>query len=165
MPKSKNPTKAARQAANLTPLTGPPPGNRHAQRHGGRARPNPQRQAQLEAQIAAALPVRDPRSGDAPAHDAIAVRLLAISLCRLETCARYVTEHGMFDRSGRVRPAAEHEQVLIQRVSNQLDKLGMSPRSRAALGLDLARTQLDLAQLMSDAAPKPPVIEGTAHDA
>jgi len=163
MPLSRDPEKRSKQLANRRDAQPPERGNRRAVKHGGRARPNPRRQAVIEAQIAAALPVRD-ASGDAPAHDAIAVRLLAISLCRLESCAAYVTEHGMFDKSGRVRPAAEHEQVLIQRVSNQLDKLGMSPRARVALGVDLARTQLDLAQLMSDTAPTPHTIEGTATD-
>jgi hypothetical protein len=147
MAPSKHP-KRSKQLANLRPAPPPEKGNRRRVTHGARATPEPKRQAAIERQLAAALPVRG-ADGEAPAHDAIAVRLLAITLCRLETCARYVSKHGMFDKSGRVRPAADHEQRLIERAANLADRLGLTPKSRVALGLTLAQTA-DLAQALSD---------------
>jgi phage terminase small subunit len=103
----------------------------------------------------------------------VMVRLLAITLVRLESCAAYTSQHGQFFKSGRPRPSVEVEDKLISRASTLADKLGMTPTSRAKLGLDLAHTQASLAQLMSDAAddtptrtpPRPDDIEGSATDA
>ncbi len=148
MAPSKHPAKRSKQLANLRKPKPAPPGNKRAVKHGARATPEPKRQAAIERQLRDALPVRG-SDGEAPAHDHIAVRLLAITLCRLETCARYVSEHGMFDRSGRVRPATDYEQKLIERAANLADRLGLTPKSRVALGLTLAQTA-DLAQALSD---------------
>ncbi len=154
---SKNPTSRSKQLANRRDAPPPEPGNRRAMKHGGQATPEPRRQAQVEREICEALPIRA-ADGGAPAHDLITVRLLAITLCRLETCTAYVTKHGQFFKGGRVRPAVEVEDKLITRAANLADKLGMTPTSRAKLGLDLVHAQASLAQLMSDAdddTPRP----------
>jgi hypothetical protein len=169
VPLSSDPDKRAKQLANRRNAPPAPKGHKRSVKHGGRATPEPRRQAALEAQICDALPVRGPDGGP-PVHDLIAVRLLAIALCRLETCTAYVTKHGQFFKGGRVRPAVELEDKLAARVSSLADKLGMTPTSRAKLGLDLARTQVDLATLMSDATEArrtrdANTIEGTASDA
>jgi hypothetical protein len=169
---SKDPAKRSKQLANLKPPPPAPPGNRRRVTHGARAQPEPRRQAALERQISDALPVRA-ADGGPPVHDLVTVRLLAITLCRLESCAAYVSKHGQFFQGGRVRPATELEDKLIVRAANLLDRLGMSPTSRAKLGLDLAQGQLSLAQLMSDlddtprrrrTRPRPDDIEGSATD-
>jgi hypothetical protein len=168
MPLSDDPKARANQLANLRKAPPAPKGHRRTVKHGARAQPEPRRQAAIERQICDALPVRA-ADGGPPVHDMVAVRLLAVSLCRLETVAEYVSRHGMFFKSGRLRPAADHEQKLIERCANLADRLGMTPTSRAKLGLDLARTQVDLATLMSDATDArkrdPNTIEGTATDA
>jgi hypothetical protein len=147
---SSDPRKRARQLANRRDAPPPERGNKRAVKHGAKAQPEPRRQAALEAQIRDALPVRG-ADGEAPVHDLIAVRLLAITLCRLESCAAYVSQHGQFFKGGRVRPAVELEDKLIARAQKLAAELGMTPRSRVALGVDLVHAQASLAQLMSDA--------------
>lgn len=174
---SSDPKKRAKQLANRRNAPPAPKGSKRALTHGGTATPEPRRQAKLEAQIAAALPVRD-HDGGPPVHDMVMVRLLAITLVRLESVVRYVSKHGQLTRAGRVTPAVELEDKLTARAQKLAADLGMTPTSRAKLGLDLARTQVDLATLMSEAGDKPPrtrprpddidaghTIEGTATDA
>ena len=166
---SKDPEKRSKQVANLKPPKPAPRANRRAQTHGGHATPEPRRQAALEAQICDALPVRD-ADGQAPVHDRITVRLLAITLVRLESIVRYVSKHGQLTRAGRPHAALEVEDRLFSRAQKLAADLGMTPTSRAKLGLDLAHTQASLAQLMSDAdTPRRTrdanTIEGTATDA
>lgn len=165
---SKDPKKRSKQLANLKPPTPAPKGHKRRMTHGAKAQPDATRLAAIEEEIRGALPVRDPH-GHAPTHDLAAVKLLGIALARLETVTAYVNEHGVFFSGGRLRPAAEHEQKLIERAANLLDRLGMTPTSRVKLGLDLVRAE-DLAQAMS-AAPemtrtrrRPDDIEGTARD-
>jgi hypothetical protein len=166
---SRDPKARKRQLANRRDFKGAEPGNRLAVTHGGKATPEPRRQAALEAQICDALPVRD-ADGGAPAHDMVAVRLLAITLVRLESVVRYVTKHGQLTRAGRPLPALAVEDKLIGRAQRLAAELGMTPTSRAKLGLDLAHTEASLAQLMSDATderhtrPRPDDIEGSASD-
>lgn len=170
MPLSKDPAKRQRQLANRRDAPPAPPGNRRTVRHGGQAQ-HPRRQAQLERQISAALPVRD-ADGNAPVHDTIAVSLLALTIARLESCARYVTQHGQIKR-GKVTPAAALEEKLTVRARELSAELGLTPASRVKLGLQLKQTEaLDLAQLLSDLPDKPkrtrqrqlPDIDGTAVD-
>jgi hypothetical protein len=164
---SKHPAKRARQLGNLKPPK-PQPGNRHRVTHGGRAAPSPRRQAAVEAQICEQLPIRG-ADGAPPPHDLIVVRLLAITLVRIESCAEYISGHGQFYKGGRPRPAVAVEDKLIARAANLADKLGLSPTSRAKMNLDLVHGQVSLAQLMSDHSegqrtPDDHTIEGTAVD-
>lgn len=73
--------------------------------------------------VAADAPLRDD-AGELPAADHVQVRLLAECLCRLEDVSR-----SLIELEGRLRrEAADH-----------LRELGMTPASRAKLGLDVAR--------------------------
>jgi len=61
-----------------------------------------------------------------------------------------VRDHGVFEaKTGAVRPAVELEGRLRREAADYLDALGCTPRSRARLGLDVARG-FDLAQHWAD---------------
>jgi hypothetical protein len=166
MPLSRDPKKRSKQLANRRDAPPAPKGNRRAVKHGARATPPAKRVAALTAEIAAALPVRD-GDGGPPIHDLHVVGLMAVTLARLESVTAYVDRLGPLAR-GKLREAAVYEDRLVVRAANLADRLGMTPRSRAALGLDLARTQVDLATLLSDdatpRATRPPDIEGSVSD-
>lgn len=142
-------------------------GNRLAVTHGAYARIAPERLDEKAREIfdaiAADAPVRD-ADGGLPAADAVAVRLVADTLCRLEDVRSWIEANGIFDerrqnngyrknrskknqyrRSQDPMRAVEMEDRLQRRLMDQLDSLGMTPRSRAKLGLDQART-FDLAR-------------------
>lgn len=149
MPLSQDPRKRARQLANLSAGPPPPPlGNQRARRHGGYAQVAI---ARLDAKVrdvfdalAADAPLRD-STGGLPHADTAQVRLAAECLCRLDDVSDNVRDHGLLDASGGLRAVVELEGRLRREAADHLDALGMSPRSRAKLGLDLSRS-LDLAQ-------------------
>lgn len=154
MPLSSDPDKRANQLANLTPAPPPAPlGNGRSRRHGGYSTVAAERLAPRAAAIYSALsidaPLRD-QSGELPAADAGIVQLLAQALCRLEDVTGYIEETGWLDQStGEPRTAVlEIERRLQAMAAGFMDRLGMTPTSRAKLGLDLTRT-VDLAQAMS----------------
>jgi hypothetical protein len=160
-PLSTDPEKRARQLANLQPGAGAGDGGlQRARAHGGYAALLPERLEQKTLEIYGALaadaPLRD-GAGGLPAHDTVAVALLAQCLCRLETVAADIAMHGMLEqrgkRKGQVRPAAELEGRLRREASGYLDALGCTPKSRLAMGLDLVRT-VDLATAMSEVNPE-----------
>lgn len=99
------------------------------------------------AALAADAPLRD-RDGALPAADGAAVRLAAESLCRLDSVADYLARKGIEDDKGELRATVlEIEGRLRREASDHLDALGMSPRSRARLGVDVARAAtFDLAK-------------------
>lgn len=172
MPLSGDKKARAKQLANVRPAPPAPRGNRRRLTHGGEAQ-HPKRQAVLERQITDALPVREP-DGSAPKADKIAVALLALTVARLESCARYVTTHGQFTKTGKVHPAVAVEEKLTVRARELAGELGLTPAARSRIGLTLKQTEhLDLAQLLSDApdARTPrlkrtqlPDIDGTASN-
>jgi hypothetical protein len=143
MPASRDPAKRARQLANLAPappLT--PLGNRRAATHGAYAAIAVERvelkARQLFDAVASDAPVRD--AGELPSHDGVVVRLLAETLCRIDDVAEFIARRGWQDDKGRPRSAVlEIEQRLRSQALDLLRELGMTPRSRAALGLDLVR--------------------------
>jgi len=96
--------------------------------------------------------VRAP-SGDLPIYDRALVRLLAQSLCRLEDVTPWLDKHGAFDRRGKPRSALRWERLLRKEAAEYLDAMGMTPKARARLGVDLARTA-DLATAMSEPDPE-----------
>ena len=169
-PISQDDAKRARQIANLRRGGSPAPaGNQRAKRHGGFAEVIAERldakQAQLVTALAADAPLRAADDG-LPRHDAVAVAMLAKALCRLEDVEAFLTLRGLVDDNGDERPAVERERRLRVEVADWLDALGMTPRSRAKLGLDVARTMgLDLAKQWAEDLDDEPVVEGTAHDA
>ena len=52
----------------------------------------------------------------------------------------YLAAHGYLDPKGGVRPAAELAGRMHREAADYLDALGMTPRARARLGLDLQHT-------------------------
>jgi len=101
---------------------------------------------------AEAAPVRA-ANGDLPVYDRALVRLLAQALCRLEDVTPWLDKHGAFDRRGKPRSALRWEARLRREVAGYLDAMGMTPKARARLGVDLARTA-DLASAMSEPDPE-----------
>jgi hypothetical protein len=132
---------------NLRPAPPAPAGNGRARVHGGYATVARERLSEREATIRDALDADRPLP--ASADDAL-VALLATCLCRLEDVAANVRDYGLLDQAtGAVRPVVELEARLRKEAADYLDQLGCSPRSRARLGLDVART-VDLATAMSE---------------
>lgn len=135
--------------ANLRNAPPPAVGNQRARRHGGYAAVASKR---MEAKVrevfdalAADAPLRD-QVGELPAADGALVTLAAECLCRLEDVSANVRDHGIFEaKGGAVRPAVELEGRLRREAADYLDALGCTPRSRARLGLDVARG-FDLAE-------------------
>lgn len=150
---SKDPERRRRQLANLRPAPAAPVGNRRALRHGGYATVARERLDAKTRQVFEALafdaPLRD-ADGGLPAPDAAIVMLLAQCLVRVEDVAANVAVYGVVDeRTDTVRGAAELERRLRLEAAGYMNDMGMTPASRARLGLDLARS-MDLAGLMAD---------------
>ncbi|HWF31961.1 MAG TPA: P27 family phage terminase small subunit [Solirubrobacteraceae bacterium] len=152
-PLSSDPAARAAQLANLQPGAETAPlGNDRARSHGGYARLAAERIDEKVRDVwealAADAPLRD-LDDKLPAHDSAIVDLLAQTLCRLEDVTANIRDYGVFQGRGKhkgaVRPAVELESKLRREAAGYLDSLGMTPKSRAGLGLDLARTR-DLAQ-------------------
>lgn len=166
MPASRDPEKRSRQLANLRNAPAAPAGNRRAVKHGVYARIA---DAELEAKarkifdaIAADAPVRAV-DGGLPAHDTIAVRLLAETLIRRERVLAEEVAHGLEiaagPRKGELRGIAQYGLRLDGQVIDLLDRLGMTPAARAKLGLDLARAHRTLEDEIA-AAGDPWTIDG-----
>lgn len=173
-------------AARKPPV--PKPGNQLARTHGAYAKIATERLDEKAQEIFDAIsadaPVRD-ADGGLPAADAVAVRAVADTLCRLEDVRAWIDANGVFDdrrknagyrrnrrrdkgryrRSADPMRAVEMEDRLQRRLMDQLDSLGMTPRSRAKLGLDQARS-FDLAREWEkqDEAKRRGSIDGTARD-
>lgn len=150
MPLSQDPEKRAKQLANLQHVPPAPRGNTRAASHGGYGKivhaELQEKAAVIYDALSSDAPVRD--AGGLPAADAAAVRMLAEALCRLDRIAEYLDRRGWEDDKGKPRPVLEYEARLRGHVLDLLRELGMTPASRAKLGLDLARG-LDLAKAMS----------------
>lgn len=140
---SSDPAKRARQLANL----------RRGGNHGG-GRPTThgayavvardrleQRAAEVFEALAADAPLRN-ADGSLPAADSVAVRLLAECLCRLDTIAAHLRDHGILDAEGNVKPVVEVEGRLRREAADHAEALGMTPRARAKIGMDLIRAEV-----------------------
>ena len=145
MPLSKDPIKRAKQLANLKPQPAPPPpeGNVRALVHGGRARKATlvaagSWAAAILAELEAEAPLRD-ADGGLPAHDRQLVELLASALARLQAVTSWLDTRPAVDEQGRPWPAEDVAHRLRREIAGHLDALGMTPKSRAALGVDLVR--------------------------
>jgi phage terminase small subunit len=147
VPTSRDPAKRARQLANLRNAPAAPGGNRRTVTHGAYANLPVERVSAKVREVAAALALDAPvraEDGGLPAADAVVVRQLAEALCRLDDIAEYLQRRGWEDSSGKPRPVLDYEGRLRGHVLDLLRELGMTPRARAALGLDLARTHRTL---------------------
>jgi hypothetical protein len=154
---SSDPDKRARQLANLRPAPAAPVGNHRTRRHGGYAQVSVERiegrAREVFDALAADAPLRD-EGGELPAVDHAAVHLLAQSLCRLEDVAGHLAATGWIDqRTGEPRQSVlDLEARLRREAASMLDRLGMTPASRARLGLDLVRV-FDAAGALSEPDP------------
>jgi len=77
----------------------------------------------------------------------------AIAVGRVRAIDNYLALNGYLDEDGNPRPALEALDKAQRRATDLLDRLGMNPRSRAALGVDLVRAA-DLATAMSEPDPE-----------
>jgi len=148
---ARNPASLANLRRGGTPA---PPGNGYARSHGAYARLVADRLEAKVAEVFDALAADAPLRADdggLPAHDATLVRLAASCLCRIEDLEAHLRDHGILDAKGNVRPAVDLERRLRSEALGYLDALGMTPTSRARLGLDLTRTA-SLAELMAQDA-------------
>ena len=159
MPLSSDPVKRARQLANLTAAPPPPPlGNVRALTHAGTARKATLIQAGSWAsliyeQLETEAPLRA-TDGGLPAHDRQAVELLASALARLQNVEMWLAARPPIDEKGRPWAAEDTARRLRREVAGYLDALGMTPKSRAALGLDLVRARDVLAEVMAEGAQR-----------
>ena len=146
---SNDPAKRANSHGNLVPPTPAPVGNRYAVKHGVYARIA---EAELEAKtreifdaLADDAPVRA-ADGGLPAHDALAVRMLADILIRRDR-ALAEEANGLEVTSGpnkgRLRGVVEYGLRLDSQALELLRELGMTPMARAKLlgQLDPTRTK------------------------
>jgi hypothetical protein len=153
-PANSRPAKGTGKGAGNGSPSAPPfeKGNRAAVKHGAKGRLDPKKlevktQAIVDA-LSAAAPVRD-RDGRLPAADVVTVKLLADALVRLDLLGEWLGQEGLFTEDGDVRPALDLERRLRSQALEVAAELGMTPRSRAALGLDLVRG-MSAAEQLSD---------------
>jgi hypothetical protein len=151
---SKDPRKRQRSLANLK--KGQRAGRPNGRTHGGYSRVA---RARLEAKqlevydaLSEDVPLKAP-DGGVPAADSPLLRLLATVLCRLQDVEQHIALYGAFDqRTKEARRVLDVEARLRAEAAGYMSQLGMSPRSRAKLGLDLVR-QADVAEAMSEPDP------------
>lgn len=145
------------QLANLTKPPVAPKGHARAAKHHGDTK-NVEVIPGIEecfAMVTEGVPIREP-DGSLPAAYVPLARAAAGELARYLTCEQYVEAKGMFNRHGKLNPAAEHMRKTAKGLAELLDRLGMSPRSSASLGLDLKRAQnFDLARHWQELEAKP----------
>ncbi len=96
--------------------------------------------------LAADAPLRS-ADGGLPAHDAVVVRLLADVLCRLDSVGAWLAGRWATEQA---RPVIELEVRLRGQALDLCESLGMTPRSRARLGIDIAKTEATMAEALAD---------------
>jgi hypothetical protein len=100
-----------------------------------------QREAQVFDALASDAPLRN-ADGSLPAADAVVVRLLAEVLCRLDTIGAHIRDRGLLDDAGNVKPVVEVEGRLRREAADHAEALGMTPRARAKIGMNLIRAEV-----------------------
>ncbi len=131
-------------------------GNSRALQHGARASDanlvhlDDTRQALFDW-LAATAPVRE--AGQLPQADMPAVEDCARAWARVRQIDDWVSKHGPLDKRGRPRPALQALERASKNLTEKLAQLGMTPRARVSLGVDLVRT-VDLATAMSEKDPE-----------
>lgn len=148
MPLSRDPEARARQLANLRKPPPPPYRNARNLRHGGTATaktlPVAETAEEIRRAFADAAPVRA-ADGGLPAADEAAVELAALALARVRRVTAWLDATGYIDeRTGNVKGAVRYLEEATRTADSLLDALGLTPRSRAKLGVHLAHVE-DLA--------------------
>jgi post-segregation antitoxin (ccd killing protein) len=119
--------------ANLRPVQTGQAGAAHpATRHGCYAIDIPARARELADELRALLPASSP-------SDDPTVALVAMVLARVEVANAWIDEHGLMDAKGRPQPILRVLPTWENTAARLLDRLGLTPTSRAALGLNIAR--------------------------
>lgn len=137
-------------------------GNRAAVKHGARAN-LPARQVEAKAdEIAEAVPVRG-HDGQLHPSDRHAVRMLADVLMRIDLASAHLAEVGMVNRKGEAHSLLRHISRWEAHAARLMHELGMTPKARAELGVDLAK-QRDLAREWADRKKRPPAIDAEAEE-
>lgn len=118
--------------ANLVPFGR---GNGAAVRHGAFAvlRLAP-RAEEIADEVRGLVPAGSP--ADEPA-----LRLLALSLAQVEAATLYLAENGVVDSRGKPQGILKHLGTMTNTAARLCDRLGLTPTSRASLGLDLTRAR------------------------
>ena len=112
------------------------PGNELALRHGASAL---LRLAPRAGELADGLRELVP---GASAADEPAIRLLALVLARIEAANGWLAEHGLFRRGGgEPQPVLRALSAWENTAARLCERLGLTPTSRAQLGLDLTRAR------------------------
>lgn len=145
MPLSTDPVKREAQLANLRPGAGAGDGGLQRRRvHGAYAaiaeRELEAKVRELYDAIGEDLPVRE-SDGGVPAADAIPLRLLAEVLIRRERVRETEVRLGVETEKGDLRGVVKFGLALDDKALRLCEQLGLTPTSRARLGLDLARTR------------------------
>jgi hypothetical protein len=154
MPLSSDPQKRETQLANLRQgVTTAPTGNARAKTHGAfaviaRERLEERELAILDA-LSADLPLTE-ADGSVPPADAVVISLFAEVLCRLADVKDYHGRRGIESAKGVLRPSVEVEGRLRREALDFAESLGMTPRSRARLGLELQRGQINDERLTAE---------------
>lgn len=158
---SSDPAAAERSKANLVPGGAPAePGNRRAVKHGlyatlARERLDDKRREIFDA-LAEDAPLRE-RDGGLPAADAMIVELLAESICRRVGLREYLDTQAEAAKSKPPRPDTnllDLERRLRKEAAGYADQLGLTPRSRTRIGLDLVHAaQHDLSTALGEPDP------------
>jgi len=83
--------------------------------------------------------------------DEVAVGLLAVALRRIRQAEAYLDKVGsLTNKKGQIRPVAELLVKLLKEAREYCSALGLTPQSRARLGLNIARAGTDLAELLAE---------------
>lgn len=111
------------------------PGNAISRRHGGYSLVTLEpRAAALSDEIRELVPARSD-------SDEVSIRLLALALAQVEAASTWLAEHGLVDEHGNARSLLRHLGTMMNTAARIADRLGMTPTSRAQLGLDLTRAK------------------------
>jgi hypothetical protein len=153
-PISGDPAARARQIAALRPGAGAArPGEMRGLRHGGRSQllvaDVESEVRELMEALGEAAPVRE--HGELPLADVAMVETAARSLKRYRHLAAWLDLHGRLTEKGDVKPAAKLELQAEASLTRALDALGMSPASRARIGVSVAAVESYTMRLQREA--------------
>ena len=70
----------------------------------------------------------------------LAIRLLAPTLAQVEAASAHVAQHGLVRQDGQAQPILKHLGTITNTAARLCDRLGLTPMSRAALGLAVSQT-------------------------
>lgn len=117
------------------------------------------RAAEIASEIRAVL---DEELGAATSRlDDTMVGLLATTLAQIEACVADFAQRGLIRPDGSASPLVKHIGTMLNTAGRFAAQLGMSPTSRAALGLDIVRTGDELERYLAQRRQSSPA-EGSS---